>query len=100
MRKAIAILFILAILSVISSNLYGMLAYVSDVDTENNMVRFTSYLSEHDFWIEGVEDWELYDDAELVMFDWFTESWTDDQILRATYFRWEDLPKSYVRGEN
>lgn len=99
MRKIVAIMAILAVLSILSGNLYGMYAYVSEIDTENDMVRFTSYLSEHDFWWEGCGNLELYDDAELVMFDWFTESWEDDQIINVKYFRFP-LPEENMKGAN
>lgn len=77
----VVVLIVLLGLSVIFGNTYEMYAYVSDVNPDRNIVRFTSYLSEHDFWIEGVENWQLYDDAKLVMFSWFSTDYEDDQIL-------------------
>lgn len=74
---------ICGILVAISSHLYGMPAYVSDI--ADDMVRFTDYVNEHDWYWEHAGDWKIWDDADLVMFDCFTpENPYDDVIVTPT----------------
>lgn len=71
------------ILVAISPHLYGMPAYVSDI--ADDMVRFTDYAEEHDWYWEPAKGWKIWDDADLVMFDAFTpENPYDDMIVTPT----------------
>ena len=99
MRKVL-IPVLCGILAILSMHLYGMFVYVSEIDAENDMVRFTDYATEHEYWWEGVDGRELYDNAVLVMFDWFTaENVADDQIVTVTEFRY-NAEFEYVKGAN
>lgn len=88
----------LLLCGILSRNLYAMPCYVSEIDTEYGMVCFTDYATGHDWWQDGAEDWQEGDSANLVMFDFMTETIYDDVIIRATY----DRPDLYVevRGAN
>lgn len=70
---------------ILALNLYGMSAYVSEVDHAENMVCFTDYATEHDWWIEGDSDkYAMWDDVVLVMHDCGTESCYDDIVVTVT----------------
>ena len=94
MQKLIA----LFLCGILSRHLYAMPCYVSEVDHAENMVCFTDYATGHDWWQDGVEMWEQYDGANLVMFDMLTEKQYDDVIIRATYNRTDEYRK--MRGVN
>lgn len=66
--------------------LYGMSAYVAEVDRENDMVCFRDYATEHDWWIEGdAENYAEFDDCVLIMYDNMTpENRLDDWVIKAT----------------
>ena len=83
MQKILMIL----LCGILSRHLYAMPCYVSEIDTEYDMVCFTDYATGHDWWQDGCEDWQVGDECNLVMFDNFTAEVTDDVIVRATYER-------------
>ena len=93
MQKILMIL----LCGIMARHLYAMPCYVSEVDTEYDMVCFTDYATGHDWWQDGCEDWQEGDSANLVMWDYMTENYRlDDVIIRATY----DRPGyvEYLRG--
>lgn len=73
---------ICGILVALSAHVYGMNSYVAEVDED--MVCFVDFATENEWWAENETGWKLYDEAELVMFDWFTAEKYDDQIITAT----------------
>ena len=77
---------ICGIMSVLALHLYAMPAYVAEVDTNADMVKFVDYATENEWWWEGADGFSEWDDCDLVMFDWGTEDPRDDQILNVT--RW------------
>lgn len=93
MQKMIA----LFLCGILARNLYAMPCYVSEIDTQYDMVCFTDLYSGNDWWMEEAEDWCVDDCANLVMFDMFTAEIYDDVIIRATYDR-PDLYVEYMRG--
>ena len=82
---------------IIARHLYAMPCYVSEIDTEYDMVCFTDLATGHNWWQDHVEDWQEGDSANLVMWDFMTETIYDDMIIRATYDR-PDLDVEYMRG--
>lgn len=73
------------ICGILALNLYGMSAYVSEVDHAENMVCFTDYATEHDWWIEGSSaEFSMWQDVVLIMHDSFTAEKRDDVILKVT----------------
>lgn len=66
-------------------HLYGMSAYVSGIDAENDMVEFTDYATEHTWWIEGLSaEFHEFDDVVLIMHDCGTENRYDDIVIKVT----------------
>ena len=89
MQKILMIL----LCGILSRHLYAMPCYVAEVDHAENMVCFCDYVTGHDWWQDGCEDWQEGDGANLVMWDYMTENYRlDDVIIRATY----DRPDLYV----
>lgn len=70
-----------------SEHIYGMLGIVVDLDSSKDLVSVSNWNG--DTWqFYGVEDWNVGDFADLVMWDNNTENTIyDDVILRATYER-------------
>lgn len=94
MQKILMIL----LCGILSRHLYAMPCYVSEIDHAEDMVCFTDYATGHDWWQDGIGVWEIYDGANLVMFDMMTpENRYDDRILRATYNRTDEYRK--MKGE-
>lgn len=93
MQKILMIL----LCGILSRNLYAMPCYVSEIDTEYDMVCFTDFATGHNWWWDHVEDWQEGDSANLVMWDYMTEIIYDDVIIRATYDR-PDLYVEYMKG--
>lgn len=79
MRKILTML----LCGVLAQHLYAMPCYVAEVDHAENMVCFTDYATGNDWWQDGHEDWQEGDGANLVMFDFMTENYIDDAIIRA-----------------
>ena len=79
MRK----IMIMLLCGVLARNIYAMPCYVSEIDTESDIVCFTDYATGNDWWQDGQEDWHEGDGANLVMFDSMTENYMDDAIIRA-----------------
>lgn len=70
---------------ILALHLYGMSAYVSGIDAENDMVEFTDYMTESQWWIEGDSDkYAEFEDVVLIMHDSFTAEKWDDVILKVT----------------
>lgn len=85
---------------ILALNLYGMSAYVSDVDVAEDMVEFTDYATEHTWWIEGSSaKFHEFDDVVLIMHDCGTESRYDDIVIKVTpeYF---GVNKYVTKGGN
>ena len=78
---------ICGILVALSAHIYTLPAYVSD--KAEGLVRFTDYYAENDWYAEDNGTWNLYDDADLILFDNFTaENPYDDVIVsmrKVTY---------------
>lgn len=73
------------ICGILALNMYGMSAYVSDVDVAEDMVEFTDYATEHTWWTEGNSaEFHEFDDVVLIMHDSFTAEKWDDVILKVT----------------
>lgn len=73
------------ICGILALNLYGMSAYVSGIDAENDMVEFTDYMTESQWWIEGDSDkYAEFDDVVLIMHDCGTSDRYDDIIVKVT----------------
>lgn len=73
------------ICGILALHLYGMSAYVSGIDAENDMVEFTDYMTENQWWIEGDSDkYAEFEDVVLIMHDSFTAEKCDDVILKVT----------------
>lgn len=70
-----------------SEHIYGMLGVVVDLDSNKDLVSVSNWNG--DIWqFYGVEDWNVGDFVDLVMWDNKTEDTIyDDVILRATYER-------------
>ena len=88
------------ICGILALHLYGMSAYVSEVDHAENMVCFTDYQSEHEWWTEGnAEEFVMWQDVVLIMHDNFTAEKWDDVILKVTpeYF---GVNKYVTKGGN
>ena len=67
---------------ILALNLYGMSAYVSDVDVAEDMVEFTDYATEHTWWTEGNSaEFSMWQDVVLIMHDNFTAEKYDDIII-------------------
>ena len=84
------------IMSVLALHLYAMPAYVAEVDETDDMVCFCDYGTENLWWWEGTEDFKVWDDVDLVMFDWGTKDVTDDQILNVT--KWSYAENYMTKG--
>ena len=88
------------ICGILALHLYGMSAYVSDVDVAEDMVEFTDYATEHTWWTEGNSaEFHEFDDVVLIMHDCGTTDKFDDVIVKVTpeYFG----AMNYVtKGEN
>lgn len=70
---------------ILALHLYGMSAYVSDVDVAEDMVEFTDYATEHTWWIEGSSaEFSMWQDVVLVMHDCGTSDRYDDIIVKVT----------------
>ena len=70
---------------ILALNLYGMSAYVSDVDVAEDMVEFTDYATEHTWWTEGNSaEFHEFEDVVLIMHDSFTAEKWDDIIVKVT----------------
>jgi len=88
------------ICGILALNLYGMSAYVSGIDAENDMVEFTDYMTESQWWIEGSSaEFHEFDDVVLIMHDCGTSDRYDDIIVKVTpeYFGAE---KYVTKGGN
>jgi hypothetical protein len=73
------------ICGILALNLYGMSAYVSEVDHAEDMVEFTDYMTESQWWIEGDSDkYAEFEDVVLIMHDCGTESRYDDIVIKVT----------------
>ena len=73
------------ICGILALHLYGMSAYVSGIDAENDMVEFTDYMTESQWWIEGDSDkYAEFEDVVLIMNDCGTESRYDDIVIKVT----------------
>ena len=73
------------ICGILALHLYGMSAYVSGIDAENDMVEFTDYMTESQWWIEGDADkYAEFEDVVLIMHDCGTETKYDDIIISVT----------------
>ena len=90
---------ICGILVAISPHLYAMPAYVSDI--ADDMVRFTDCVTEHDWYWEPANGWDMWDNAELVMFDNFTPDYPyDDVIVTPTKTVYEIDVTMELKGGN
>ena len=70
---------------ILALHLYGMSAYVSGIDAENDMVEFTDYMTESQWWTEGNSaEFHEFDDVVLIMHDCGTETKYDDIIVSVT----------------
>ena len=73
------------ICGILALHLYGMSAYVSDVDVAEDMVEFTDYATEHTWWTEGNSaEFVMWQDVVLVMHDCGTSDRYDDIIVKVT----------------
>ena len=82
---------------VLCRNVYALPAYVSDI--ADDMVRFTDCVAEQDWYWEPADGWNVWDNAELVMFDNFTpENPYDDVIVTPCKVLYGD-DVTYVKGE-
>ena len=82
MRKLLALL----LCGILALNTYANLTTVVELDRDADVVTCEDYNG--NLWeFYGVEDWEIGDLCNLVMFDCGTAEITDDVIVRATYER-------------
>lgn len=77
-------------LDLISNHVYGKLAIVTDLDSNEDFVSVTDWNGS--VWqFYGIEDWNIGDFVDLVMYDNLTEDFIYDDIVISAHYERVDL---------